>query len=36
LFDVAKWGYADARLKPQGPLTFEEIASISPTDVAKD
>jgi hypothetical protein len=36
LFDVAKWGYADARLKPHGPLTFEEIASISPTDVAKD
>lgn len=31
LFDVAKWGYADARLRPQGPLTFEEIASISPT-----
>jgi hypothetical protein len=33
LFDVAKWGYADARLKPEGPLTFKEIASISPTEV---
>lgn len=33
LFDVAKWGYADARMKPEGPLTFKEIASISPTEV---
>lgn len=32
LFDVAKWGYADARMKPEGPLTFREIASISPTE----
>lgn len=36
LFDVAKWGYADARLKPEGPLTFKEIASISPTEVSPE
>ena len=34
LFDVAKWGYADARLQPNGPLTFREIASISPTEIS--
>ena len=36
LFDVGKWGYADARLKPEGPLSFEEIASISPTEIPSD
>lgn len=36
LFDVAKWGYADARMKPEGPLTFKEIASISPTEIPKE
>lgn len=36
LFDVAKWGYADARMKPEGPLTFKEIASISPTEIPNE
>ena len=30
LFDVTVWGYKDARLKPLGPLTMEQIATISP------
>ena len=29
--DVKQLGYADARLRPLGPLTAEQIASISPT-----
>lgn len=28
LFDVNEWGYADARLRPRGPLTAEEIAEL--------
>ena len=34
LYDVVKWGYVDARMKPEGPLTFNEIASISPTEIS--
>lgn len=32
IYDVSRWGYIDARLKPRGPLTPEEIATISPTE----
>jgi hypothetical protein len=31
VYDVTRWGYIDARLTPHGPLTPEEIATISPT-----
>lgn len=29
LFDVRQWGFEDARLQPRGPLTAEEIASVT-------
>ena len=28
--DIRRWGFTDARLRPRGPLTPEEIATISP------
>lgn len=30
LFDVNHWGFIDARLKPRGPLTPKDIASLTP------